>query len=200
MEQQIITVTVKTQGDVCELSDPEIMEWYRSHVAGLFNPAYGTPEISVAVERRTDAPAPSEKPYRFYGWENATIRDRRGLTPRDYYDFLSDCWCAETCSPRLRDNWSEANKTLGQCSITSFLMQDTFGGKVFGVRLPNGGVHSFNIVDGCLFDLTSEQFGGMALDYVHCPEQVRDAHFEDEDKRCRYELLKRLLNEKLQKI
>ena len=51
MEEQIITITVKTKGDVCEMSDAEIREWYESHVAGLFNPAYGTPEITVDVKR-----------------------------------------------------------------------------------------------------------------------------------------------------
>lgn len=30
------------------------------------------------------------KTYRFYGWETADVRDKRGLTPRDYYDLLSD--------------------------------------------------------------------------------------------------------------
>ena len=56
--------------------------------------------------------------YRFYGWETADVTDERGLTPRDYYDLLSKLWRAETCAPRMRENWSPENKTLGQCSIT----------------------------------------------------------------------------------
>ncbi len=51
MEEQIITITVKTKGDVCEMTDAEIKAWYETHVAGLFNPAYGTPEIAVEVKR-----------------------------------------------------------------------------------------------------------------------------------------------------
>ena len=200
MEQQTVTITVQTSGEACSCGDLEIREWYRSRIAQLFDPAYGTPSITVAVERRTteEEPPKTEKTYRFYGWENATVRDLHGLTPRDYYDLLSELWSAETCSPRLRSGWSRENQTLGQCSITSFLMQDTFGGEVYGVRLPNGGVHCFNIAQGCVFDLTSEQFGKMTLDYVHCPEQARDAHFSDPDKRARYELLKQRLAEKLQ--
>lgn len=197
MEQQVITVTVTTRGERCESGDLEIREWYRSRMEALFDPTYGTPAISVAVERRTDEPASADKTYRFYGWENAVVRDRIGLTPRDYYDLLSDIWCLETCAPRLRPGWSEQNKTLGQCSITAFLMQDTFGGQVYGVPLEGGGYHCFNVVQGCLFDLTSEQFGEAVLDYVHCPEQVRDAHFLDPEKRSRYELLKARLQEKL---
>ncbi|MBO4325342.1 MAG: hypothetical protein IJL03_04650 [Lachnospiraceae bacterium] len=51
MEEQIITITVKTKGDVCEMSDAQIREWYEKSIAGLFNPEYGTPEITVDVKR-----------------------------------------------------------------------------------------------------------------------------------------------------
>ena len=51
MEEQIITITVKTKGDICVMSDDEIREWYESNVAKLFNPEYGTPEITVDVKR-----------------------------------------------------------------------------------------------------------------------------------------------------
>ena len=72
-------------------------------------------------------------------------------------------------------------------------MQDFFGGRVYGVPLPDGGFHCFNDVDGCVFDLTSEQFGQEKLDYSHCPEQFREIHFAKEEKRMRYELLKKRL-------
>ena len=51
MEEQYITITVKTTGERCEMSDEEIKAWYQTHIAGLFDPAYGTPEISVQVKR-----------------------------------------------------------------------------------------------------------------------------------------------------
>lgn len=130
------------------------------------------------------------KTYRFYGWETATIKNLNGLTPRDCYDLLSDIWCADTCAPRMRDNWSPDNKTLGQCSITAFLIQDLYGGKVYGVPLKDGNFHCFNAVGDCVFDLTSEQFGDEKLDYNNCPEQFREEHFKKEEKRQRYEKLK----------
>jgi hypothetical protein len=133
------------------------------------------------------------KSYRFYGWESADIKDKKGLTPRDYYDLLENIWTADTCAPRLRGDWSPENKTLGQCSITAFLMQDIFGGKVYGIERSGGNYHCFNDVDGCIFDLTSEQFGDEILDYTDCPEQFRDVHFQKEEKRQRYELLKERL-------
>lgn len=127
--------------------------------------------------------------YDFYGWETADIKDCRGLTPRDCYDILSDVWCAETCAPRMRADWSPANKTLGQCSITAFLMQEIFGGEVRGVPLEDGNFHCFNAVGECVFDLTSGQFD-KELNYEDCPVQLREVHFAKEEKRLRYELLK----------
>ena len=136
--------------------------------------------------------------YRFAGWEQATVpvktNEYPGIaTPRDLYDRLSaGGWSMETCAPRLREKWSERNKTCGQCSITAFLVQDLFGGQVYGVPLPDGNFHCYNVVDGHTFDLTSEQFREN-LDYRDNPEQFRQVHFAKEEKRQRYELLKRRL-------
>ncbi len=137
--------------------------------------------------------------YSFYGWKTADIKDERGMTPRDYYDILSNIWCAETCAPRMRKDWSPENKTLGQCSITAFLMQDIYGGKVYGVPLSDGNFHCFNDVNGCVFDLTSEQFGDEKLDYENCPEQFREVHFSKEEKKNRYEYLRTKLEEYIDK-
>ena len=131
--------------------------------------------------------------YCFYGWETADVRDQNGLTPRDVYDLLKQAWRADTCAPRMRGDWTAENPTLGQCSITAFLVQDLFGGKVFGVPLEDGNFHCYNAVDGCVFDLTSEQFGEEKLNYENNPEQFREVHFAKEEKRLRYELLKKRL-------
>ena len=128
--------------------------------------------------------------YHFYGVESVDIQDSRGLNPNDYYDILSKIWCAETCAPRLRDKWSSDNKTMGQCSVTAFLMQDVFGGEVYVILRTGGNYHCFNVVGDCIFDLTSEQFGDEILDYIVCTKQSRDIHFASEEKRKRYEYLK----------
>lgn len=136
--------------------------------------------------------------YCFYGWEQADVPAVSDLyggirTPRDLYDALAEVWCAETCAPRMRSGWSRENRTLGQCSITAFLAQDIFGGKVYGIRRPDGNYHCYNVVGDCVFDLTSEQFGDETLDYRDNPEQFREAHFAKEEKRLRYEVLKERL-------
>lgn len=140
--------------------------------------------------------------YSFYGSDNAAIREIRPMTdhfpgirnPYDLYDALLHVWRADTCAPRMRDDWTEENPTLGQCSITAFLTQDLFGGRVYGILRPGGNYHCYNVVDGAVFDLTSEQFGNEKLDYMDNPEQFREVHFRKAEKKERYELLKEKLS------
>ena len=120
--------------------------------------------------------------YRFIGWETADIKPidpsfAAIRDPRDLYDILSNLWCRETCAPRMQADWSEENRTLGQCSITAFLVQDIFGGRFYGVPLPDGNYHCYNVVGDCLFDLTSEQFLPEVLNYRNNPEQFREILF-----------------------
>ncbi len=129
--------------------------------------------------------------YKFYGWETATVpavsHSYKGInTPQDLYDALLHVWCEYTCAPRLRAEWSEENITLGQCSITAFLVQDIFGGKVYGIKRPGGNYHCYNVVGDSVFDLTSEQFGDEVLSYEDNPEQFREDHFASEEKKQRY--------------
>lgn len=137
--------------------------------------------------------------YKFYGWDSGALlpvfsQYSQVRSPRDLYDLLDRCWCIETCAPRLRGKWSEDNKTVGQCSVTAFLAQDIFGGEVYGIPLPDGGFHCYNVVEDCLFDLTSEQFGDLVFEYPMENPQSREKHFSDSEKESRYELLKARLN------
>lgn len=139
----------------------------------------------------------TDRTYRFHGWETADVAPVVALPhvrdPRGLYDALLHAWCADTCAPRLRYRWTPDNPTLGQCSVTAFLAQDVFGGEVRGIPRPGGTFHCFNVAGGRLFDLTSEQFGGEALDYARAVPQRREDHFAHEEKRLRYELLWRRL-------
>ena len=139
--------------------------------------------------------------YKFYGWENVnnihSVNKGFGVdTPLDLYDKLRNIWCEYSCAPRMRQNWSEDNITLGQCSITAFLAQDIFGGQVHGILRSDGSIHCYNVVNGITFDLTSEQFQGEALNYSQNPEQLREVHFLKDEKRQRYEYLKSELSKR----
>ena len=144
--------------------------------------------------------------YKFHGWDSsdvtpidaeyAQIKNQRHL-----YDLMCNVWSVESCAPRYRCEWSEENITRGQCSITSFLVQDIFGGKVYGVPLSEGGFHCYNVVGDSLFDLTSEQFQGKEnLVFAKENEQFREVHFASEEKKARYELLKEGLKKELSKM
>lgn len=121
------------------------------------------------------------------------------INPAKLYSILSQIWCKETCAPRMQKDWSVENKTLGQCSVTAFLAQDIFGGEVYGILLKDGNYHCFNVVGDSVFDLTSEQFGHQKLQYSTAVKQNRTTHFQSQEKKLRYELLKTKLKGALTK-
>ena len=136
--------------------------------------------------------------YKFYGSDTPSVKPinpdfKNVKDQRHLYDLMSNIWCEYSCAPRYRKEWSKDNMTVGQCSITSFLIQDIFGGKVYGVPLDEGGFHCFNKVDDVIFDLTSEQFGNKKLEYTLNFEQSREAHFASQEKYERYLYLRNTL-------
>lgn len=139
--------------------------------------------------------------YQFYGWETADVlplreEDQWMGTPCQLYDLLCGIWCEYTCAPRLRQYWNPMNVTVGQCSITAFMVQDLYGGEVYGIDLPEGGVHCYNVVNGRVFDLTCEQFGDRELSYEGNQIQQREVHFAKEEKYQRYLYLKAMVQKK----
>ena len=138
--------------------------------------------------------------YKFYGQDNCDVKVinneyKQISNPKILYDYLTNIWCEYTCAPRLRKDYSIKNKTLGQCSITAFLVQDIFGGEVYGVDLKDGNYHCYNVIDNCVFDLTSEQFNHIC-EYKKQNLQSREEHFKKEEKYLRYLYLKKELRKK----
>lgn len=136
----------------------------------------------------------------FYGYEDTAVKilDQKHpaiQSPQDLYDLLKLCWNKETCAPRMAEDWTSENPSLGQCSITAFLVQDIFGGEVYGVDLKDGNYHCFNVIDGHIYDLTSAQFDHL-LDYTLEHKQEREVHFQKKEKEERYQKLKKSLAKK----
>ena len=137
---------------------------------------------------------------RFYGEEYADhkIHDPKYPAVKNIgtlYEILKDLWCKKTCAPRMAKDWSQSVPSLGQCSITSFLVQDIIGGEVWGIRLPDGNYHCFNVIGDISFDLTSSQFE-KKLDYSEASLQSREVHFSKKEKYERYLLLKEMFEER----
>ena len=67
--------------------------------------------------------------YKFYGSDTPSVKPinpdfKNVKDQRHLYDLMSNIWCEYSCAPRYRKEWSKDNMTVGQCSITSFLIQD----------------------------------------------------------------------------
>lgn len=160
----------------------------------------GIPHVHMDINCEAVEYPQNKRRYMFYGNEVADMlpldpKFSKLNNPRDLYSLLMDVWCEYTCAPRLRSGWGPDNITLGQCSITAFLVQDIFGGEVYGILRPGGNYHCYNVIGNRAFDLTSEQFKDEVLSYEGNPVQERNSHFAKEEKRLRYEYLRKALKD-----
>lgn len=73
-------------------------------------------------------------------------------SPEAFGEALKTAW-----SIRSSNSWTAANPAKGQCSVTSLVAQDLFGGDIVTTRT-KGGTHFYNIVDGNRHDFTMSQF------------------------------------------
>jgi hypothetical protein len=70
----------------------------------------------------------------------------------ELYQVLRRCWSVETSS-----KWLPDNPARGQCSVTSLVVQDIFGGEI--LKTPVGPFwHFYNRVGETRWDLTVSQF------------------------------------------
>lgn len=139
--------------------------------------------------------------YHFYGSDTISVHPinptfKMIVDQRHLYDLLSDIWCEYSCTPRLRKEWSTSNKTCGQCTITALLVQDIFGGEIYGVYVDDN-IHSFSKVGDTIFDLTSEQFPNRELDYSLKYPQSREDKLSTPHVKERYLYLVNELKKKL---
>lgn len=101
---------------------------------------------------------------------------------------LTMSWNYETCSPGLKNEWSEDNHSLGQCAITALIVNDYFGGKIMRCMTPTGS-HYYNLINNQIIDFTVEQFLGVIPDYSKGEERTREYLLSNEDTKKRYEKL-----------
>ena len=65
-------------------------------------------------------------------------------------------WSAETCFPSLKDKWTSENPSLGQCAVTTLIINDLFGGLILYNKKHR---HYWNVIsDGNIIDLTKDQW------------------------------------------
>lgn len=121
---------------------------------------------------------------------------------------LRASWSPETST------WGEDlpvdNPARGQCAVSSLVVQDFLGGDLFRVRANGEGIdekHYYNVLDdGTVIDTTREQYQGKVVSLTPAPVDlegkyvsIREKVLDNEDTRKRYELLRQLVNDNLQK-
>ena len=109
-----------------------------------------------------------------------------------FYNKLKKAWCKESCSPSLRESWPNGNIAKGQCFVTAIAVWDAFGGEVFELNISENEIHYYNVINGEIVDLSSEQFGEhITSDFyktgVPCNVSLR---INDPIKKDRYAVLK----------
>lgn len=114
---------------------------------------------------------------------------------------VQSSWSKETCYPLQREEWSESNPSIGQCAVTSLVVQDYFGGEI---GYNSTFKHYWNIFPKSkIIDLTKDQFPRNSIivlekivtrDYLLNSENAfRVETFK------RYEILKNKVKNKLKK-
>lgn len=102
-------------------------------------------------------------------------------------EMLEKAWTKETCSIGLKDSWTEDNKALGQCAVTTLIVNDFLGGKIMRCMCETGS-HYYNLINNEVIDLTSSQFN-IIPDYQMGEERTREYLLSNEDTKNRYLLL-----------
>lgn len=115
------------------------------------------------------------------------------MTIEELRNILQACWSKETCYPKQKNIWNKNNPSLGQCAITSLLVNDYYDGKI-GKCYVDGISHYFNIINGGIIDLTKEQFDCVP-DYSNITIITRENILNNENTKLRYETLKCKLKE-----
>ncbi len=108
---------------------------------------------------------------------------------------LEKAWSRETCYPGCQNEWNPNNKTLGQCAITSLIINDYLDGKIMKTIVNDIG-HYFNLIDNEVIDLTVDQFLGIIPNYKDSIEKTREYILENEDTNKRYTILKNKINKR----
>ena len=99
-------------------------------------------------------------------------------------ELLTLSWSYETCSPGLKKEWNKENPSLGQCAVTSLIVNDFFGGKIMRCMTTSGS-HYYNLIDNNIVDLTVSQFNE-PVDYSKGESRTREYLLSNEETKERY--------------
>lgn len=116
------------------------------------------------------------------------------MTLKELEKALLNSYEKELCYETVRENWTEENKTLGMCAITSLIVNDYFKGEIAKIKV-DGISHYFNVINDSIVDLTASQFN-KRIDYKDYKIINREAMLTD-DTNNRYKKLKEKVTKKI---
>lgn len=108
---------------------------------------------------------------------------------------IKGLWSKDTCYEPQQDDWSSDNPSLGQCYVTTLIINDYFGGELVKVKSSSGASHYWNRINGKDVDLTREQFPENEL-FTDLQVIQRENIVENE----RYEILKEKVSQEYKEL
>lgn len=96
-------------------------------------------------------------------------------------------WNSDTCVSYLKNDWCSDKKSLGQCAVTSLILNLYMGGKIMRC-MSETGYHYYNLINGYIVDLTVDQFKSLP-DYKNSEERSIEYLLSNEDTKNRYLIL-----------
>ena len=79
------------------------------------------------------------------------------MTIEKLEEILLKSYSSDTCYPKQKDDWNKNNPYLGQCKVTTLIVNDYFGGLIGKCKVDDVS-HYFNIINNEIIDLTQKQF------------------------------------------
>lgn len=74
------------------------------------------------------------------------------MEPERLIEIFLECWSLKSSSRYL-----ESNPARGQCSVTSLVIHNYFGGEILKTKCSKG-CHFYNRINGRRYDITASQF------------------------------------------
>lgn len=109
------------------------------------------------------------------------------MLKKELIKIIEMSWTKETCYPKLQNEWTEKNKSLGQSAITALIVNMFLGGKIMRCNSELGN-HYYNLVNNELLDLTCAQFKSPPF-YNASEERSIEYILSNDDTKNRYKIL-----------
>lgn len=127
--------------------------------------------------------------------------NNENLILEEFKKALKKSWSKDTAHESVKKQWDTKNKELGQCAVTSLLVNKYFAGEIWkGDIVGKKYSHFWNVLpNGEKIDLTKSQLKKENIKIVNIKVKTTKELLENKDLKIRYELLKKRVEKYLKK-